>query len=151
MKLDYSIQPDPEKTSKALGKELRISRKHAHEIATAIKGMKLDTARKFLEDVSVLKRAVPYKRYVKNIPHRRGMCTGRYPQKAAKEFLKVLKNIESNATYKGLDSENMRITHIATKKGHTFRGSFPRAQGRATPKNHETVSVEVIIEAMEAQ
>jgi large subunit ribosomal protein L22 len=146
MKLDYSIQPDPEKTSKALGKELRISRKHAHEIATAIKGMKLDTARKFLEDVSVLKRAVPYKRYVKNIPHRKGMCTGRYPQKAAKEFLKVLKNIESNAIYKGFDSENMKITHIATKKGHTFRGSFPRAQGRATPKNHETVSVEVIME-----
>jgi large subunit ribosomal protein L22 len=146
MKLDYSIQPDPEKTSKALGKELRISRKHAHEIATAIKGMKLDTARKFLEDVSVLKRAVPYRRYVKNIPHRKGMCTGRYPQKAAKEFLKLLKNIESNATYKGLDPEDMRITHIATKKGHTFRGSFPRAQGRATPKNHETVSVEVIME-----
>ncbi len=147
MKLNYSIEPVAEKTSKALGKELHISRKHAHEIASAIKGMKLENAREFLEDVAALKRAVPYKRYTRNVPHRKGMCTGRYPQKAAKEFLRVLKNAESNATYKGLDSENLRITHVATKKGHTFRGSFPRAQGRATPKMHETVSVEMIVEA----
>ncbi len=147
MKLNYSTEPDPEKTSKAIGKELHISKKHAHEISSAIKGMKVDTARGFLENVTVLKQAVPYKRYTRNVPHRRGMCTGRYPQKAAKEFLKVLQNAENNAKYKGLDAENMRITHVATKTGHTFRGSFPRAQGRATPKNHETVSVEVILEA----
>ncbi len=147
MKLNYSIEPEPEKTSKALGKELHISKKHAHEIASAIKGMKLNKARGFLEDVSELKQAVPYKRYTRNIPHRKGMCTGRYPQKAAKEFLRVLKNAESNATYKGLDPENMRITHIATKKGHTYMGQFKRAQGRASPKNHETVSVEMILEA----
>jgi large subunit ribosomal protein L22 len=147
MKLNYSIEPEPEKTSKALGKELHISKKHAHEIASAIKGMKLNKARVFLENVSELKQAVPYKRFTRNIPHRKGMCTGRYPQKAAKEFLKVLKNVESNATYKGLDPENMRITHIATKKGHTYMGQFRRAQGRASPKNHETVSVEMILEA----
>lgn len=147
MKLNYSIEPEPEKTSKALGKELHISKKHAHEIASAIKGMKLNKARVFLENVSELKQAVPYKRFTRNIPHRKGMCTGRYPQKAAKEFLKVLKNVESNATYKGLDPENMRITHVATKKGHTYMGQFRRAQGRASPKNHETVSVEMILEA----
>ncbi|MCZ7382061.1 MAG: 50S ribosomal protein L22 [Candidatus Methanoperedens sp.] len=147
MKLNYSIEPEPEKTSKALGKELHISKKHAHEIASAIKGMKLNKARVFLENVSELKQAVPYKRFTRNIPHRKGMCTGRYPQKAAKEFLRVLKNVESNATYKGLDPENMRITHIATKKGHTYMGQFRRAQGRASPKNHETVSVEMILEA----
>jgi len=147
MKLNYSIEPEPEKTSKALGKELHISKKHAHEIASAIKGMKLTKARVFLENVSELKQAVPYKRFTRNIPHRKGMCTGRYPQKAAKEFLRVLKNVESNATYKGLDPENMRITHVATKKGHTYMGQFRRAQGRASPKNHETVSVEMILEA----
>src|SRR5574341_2682461 len=146
MKLNYSIEPDPKKTSKAIGKELHISRKHAHKISSEIKVMKVEAAREFLEDVSALKRAVPYRRYKRNIPHRKGMCTGRYPQKAAKEFLRVLQNAENNATYKGLDSENMRVSHIATKTGHTFRGIFPRAQGRATPKNHETVSVEMVLE-----
>ncbi len=147
MKLNYSIKVDAEKTSKAMGKELHISKKHAYEIARKIKGMKLEKARGFLEDVAELKKAVPYKRYTRNIPHRKGMCTGRYPQKAAKEFLRVLKNAESNATYKGLDTENLRITHVETKKGHSFRGAFPRAQGRATPKVHETVSVEMVMEA----
>lgn len=147
MKLNYSIEPEPEKTSKAMGKELHISKKHAHEIASTLTGMKLNAARGFLENVVELKQAVPYKRYTRNVPHRKGMCTGRYPQKAAKEFLKVLKNAESNATYKGLDSENLKITHIATKTGHTFMGQFPRAQGRATPKRHETVSIEMIVEA----
>lgn len=147
MKLNYSIQPEPEKTSKAIGKELHISKKHAHEISSAIKGMKVDIARGFLEGVTELTQAVPYKRYVKDVPHKRGMCTGRYPQKAAKEFLKVLLNAENNARYKGLESDNLRIKLVNTKTGHTFRGSFPRAQGRATPKNHETVSVEMILEA----
>ncbi|MDO9097049.1 MAG: 50S ribosomal protein L22 [Candidatus Methanoperedens sp.] len=147
MKLNYSIEPQPEKTSKAMGKELHISKKHAHEIASAITGMKVNTARGFLEDVTALKQAVPYKRFTRNIPHRKGMCTGRYPQKAAKEFLRVLKNAESNATYKGLDSENLKITHVATKTGHTYMGQFKRAQGRASPKRHETVSVEMIVEA----
>ncbi len=147
MKLNYSTEPEPEKTSKAIGKELHISKKHAHEISSAIRGMKLDTARGFLKGVTELKQAVPYKRYTCNVPHRRGMCTGRYPQKAAKEFLKVLLNAENNAKYKGLDSENLKITHVVTKTGHTYRGSMPRAQGRATPKNHETVSVEMILEA----
>ncbi|VVB91347.1 50S ribosomal protein L22 [uncultured archaeon] len=147
MKLNYSIESNPEKTSKAMGKELHISRKHAHEISSALTGMKVNTARGFLENVVLLKQAVPYKRHVMSVPHRRGMCTGRYPQKAAKEFLKVLQNAENNAKYKGLDADKMKITHVETKKGHTFRGSMPRAQGRATPKNHETVSVEMILEA----
>ncbi len=147
MKLNYSIESNPEKTSKAIGKELHISRKQAHEISSKIKGMKVNTARSFLENVVLLKQAVPYKRYVRNVPHRRGMCTGRYPQKAAKEFLKVLLNAQNNARYKGLESDNLRIMLVNTKKGHTFRGSMPRAQGRATPKKHETVSVEMILEA----
>jgi len=86
-----------------------------------IESMKVDTARGFLEGVTELKQAVPYKRYTSNVPHRRGMCTGRYPQKAAKEFLKVLLNAENNAKYKGLDSENLKITHVVTKTGHTFQ------------------------------
>lgn len=146
MKLNYSIQPEPDKTSKAIGKELHISKKHAHEISSAIKGMKVNIARGFLENVVLLKQAVPYKRYVKDVPHKRGMCTGRYPQKASKEFLKVLQNAENNAKYKGLDPDNLKIKLVNTKMGHTFRGSMPRAQGRATPKNHETVSIEMILE-----
>lgn len=148
MKLNYSVQSDPENTSKAMGRELHISRKHAYEISKAIKGKKVEAARTFLENVSVLKQAVPFKRYKRSVAHKKGMSAGRYPQKAAKEMLKLLTNAESNATYKGLDPESMKIKHVVTKKGHTFRGIFPRAQGRSSPKRHETVSVEMILEAL---
>lgn len=108
--------------------------------------MKVKEARTFLENVALLKQAVPFKRFNRDVPHRKGMCAGRYPVKAVKEFLGVLENAEGNAVYQGLDPEKMRISHIATKKGNTFRGIFARAQGRATPKKGETVSVEMVLE-----
>ena len=50
-----------------------------------------------------------------------------------------------NAEYKGLESENLKIYHAGTLKGRTIRGWMPRAMGRATPKNTETVSVEMVL------
>ena len=70
---------------------------------------------------------------------------GRFPEKAAKAVLIVLDNALANAEYKGMESEKMRIFHAGTKKGRTIRGWMPRAMGRATPKNTETVSVEMVL------
>ena len=69
----------------------------------------------------------------------------RYPQKAAKAVLMVLENAMANAEYKGMESDNLRIYHAGTLKGRTIRGWMPRAMGRATPKNTETVSVEMVL------
>jgi large subunit ribosomal protein L22 len=145
-RVGYSMELNPETTAKAMGYELHISRKHAREICKAINSMRTAKAKEFLERVVVLKQAVPYKRYKRNVGHKRGMAAGRYPQKAAREFLKLLRNAESNARYKGLEPENMRIAHISAKKGRVFHGAFPRAMGRATPKYHETVSIEMILD-----
>jgi len=128
--------------------ELHISPKHAREICRTLRGMKADSARSYLEDVIALKRPVPFKRYRRNVAHRHGLVgadAGRYPEKAAKEVLVVLENALANAEYKGLESEKMRIYHAGTLKGRTIRGWMPRAMGRATPKNTETVSVEMIL------
>ena len=74
--------------------------------------MKVAEARKFLEDVVALKQAVPFKRHHDGTGHRKGpMAAGRYPVNASKEILKILKNAESNAEYKGLEPANMYITH----------------------------------------
>jgi large subunit ribosomal protein L22 len=74
-----------------------------------------------------------------------GADAGRYPEKAAKAVLVVLENALANAEYKGMEAEKMRIYHAGTHKGRTIRGWMPRAMGRATPKNTETVSVEMIL------
>lgn len=103
-RINYSINADPENTSKAMGSELHISPKKSREVCCKIKGMKASEARKFLEDVIAMKQAVPFKRHSEGAGHRKGpMAGGRYPVSASKEILKVLKNAESNAEYKVLN------------------------------------------------
>jgi large subunit ribosomal protein L22 len=128
--------------------ELHISPKHAREICRTLRGMRANLARAFLEDVIALKKPVPFKRYRRNVAHRHGLVgwdAGRYPEKAAKAVLVVLDNALANAEYKGMESDKMRIYHAGTLKGRTIRGWMPRAMGRATPKNTETVSVEMVL------
>ena len=149
-RIQYSIQTDPETSCKAMGHELHISPRHAREICRAIKGMRTDRAEHYLENVVALKQAVPFKRHNDGMGHRRGpMATGRYPQKAAQEMIKILKNALANGEYKGLDTERMKISHIATKKGRVIRGFMPRARGRSTPKNTETVNIEMILKEVQ--
>lgn len=147
----YSIKDiDPEKTAKAYGFELHCSPKASMNIARELKGMKLPDAKKYLEEVIALKRAVPFKRYNKTVSHRKGgMGPGRYPQKAAKCILKVLENAENNAEYKGLDPDSMVIKHVSAYKGRELEGYMPRAFGRATPKNEQTTNIEIILEEVE--
>jgi large subunit ribosomal protein L22 len=131
-----------------MGMELHISPKHAREICRTLRGMRAKLARAYLEDVIALKRAIPFKRYRRNVAHRHGLVgwdAGRYPEKAAKAVLNVLDNALANAEYKGMESDKMRIFHAGTKKGRTIQGWMPRAMGRATPKNTETVSVEMVL------
>ena len=146
-RLNYSLTPAG-RSSRAMGMELHISPKHAREICRTLRGMRAEKAHAYLEDVIALKRSVPFKRYSRNVAHRHdlvGWDAGRYPEKAAKAVLVVLKNALANAEYKGLESEKLRIYHAGTKKGRTIQGWMPRAMGRATPKNTETVSVEMIL------
>ncbi len=142
-------EADEERTSKAMRSEMHISPKHAFEICREIRGKMVKDAKAYLEDVIRMKRSVPFKRHKRKVGHRSdlvGWYAGRYPVKAASEILKLVRDAESNAVYKDLEPERMRIKHIATKKGRTIRGFIPRAMGRATPKNTETVTVEIILE-----
>lgn len=134
-----------EPCAKAYGKELRISPKDALEICRAIRGMKLAEAKKFLEEVKKRRRAVPYRKHKKKLAHKAGIGPGAYPVKAATEILKVLKNAEENAKYKGLDEEKLVIVHASAYKGITIPGIMPRAFGRATPANTPLTNVEIIL------
>lgn len=148
-KINYAFTDDDKaKTAKALGRSLKISPKHAVEICNKIRGMKLEKAQAYLEDVMEMKTAVPFKKHNKKVGHRRGIGgwpTGRYPVKAAKQILDILKNAEANAEYKGLDTENLKIMHISSHKGYVIRGWTPRAFGRASPFNTPTTHVQIIL------
>ncbi|WP_309491918.1 50S ribosomal protein L22 [Candidatus Hecatella orcuttiae] len=142
----YSIKElDKAKTAIASGRDLRISPKAAREICASIRKMRLEHAKKFLEEVIQGKRAVPYKRHKKEVPHRRGLQgwhAGRYPQKASRELLRVLKALEANAVEKGLDPERLRIVHAAAQRAMKIRKYIPRAFGRSSPYFQQLTHVE---------
>lgn len=127
-------------------REKGISHKHAREVAVAIKGMPIEKARDYLQAVTHKDRAVAFRRFKNQVGHRSdpGMMSGRYPQKAAHEFIKVIDNLESNAEYKGMDLDRLRIINATVHKGVSVKRFIPRAMGRATPKNNILTHVELV-------
>ena len=143
------MEVDPDKTAKAYGFELHCSPKDSKNIARAIRGMELESAKTYLEDIVAQKKALPAIFHKRKVAHRRGVGPGSYPQKAARYILKILKNAENNAEYKGFDVEHMRIVHVTAYRGRVTKGFMPRAHGRATDWNRKTTNIEIIIEEVE--
>ena len=146
---EYSTSVDPEKSAKAYGYELHCSPKDSMNLAYALKGMKTEKAKAYLNDIIAMKRPLPAVFHNRKRAHQKGIGPGSFPQKAARYMLKILENAENNAEYKGFDVENMKIIHIATYRGRTIRGVMPRAHGRATDKNKLTTNIEIVIEEAE--
>ena len=132
--------------------DVPVHPKVMREVAAAIKGMKLQDAKRFLRNVIAKKEAVPFRRAHGKQAHRRGLADkwkwpiGRYPVKASKYMLKLLDNVENNAANKQLDVERLKIIHVAAHKGVTLKRWMPRAFGRATPKNRVHSHVEIVVE-----
>lgn len=116
MAYKYSTQTT-DTCAKAVGIALPISRKASVNICRYIKGMNVQDAKELLEDVIELRQAIPYTRYNKDTPHRRGMAAGRYPVKACTHILALLKSAEANAQFKGLSTANLIIKHASAQPG----------------------------------
>ncbi len=144
---DYAFQKfDSTRHVRASIREKKISHKHAREVATALKGLTIEKARDYMISVIAKDRAVPFRRFKNQVGHRSdpGMMSGRYPEKTAKEFLKLLDNLESNAEYKGMDIDRLKIINATAHKGVVIKRFIPRAQGRATDKNDVLTHVELV-------
>ena len=151
-KWGYSILTealDPEKTAKASGREIKVSRKHAREVCKAVKGMTLKNAKQYLRDVIDKKKPVPLTRYNKKVGHRHGLVksfSGRYPIKAAAKILIVIEGAEANAENKGLDTDRLRILHAAAYPGTKIKRFMPRAHGRTSPKFETLTHIEIVLD-----
>lgn len=153
---DYSYSFQKYEKSRHVRASIRdksFSHKHAREIAMAINNKSIEKAREFLEDVLVKKIAVPFRRHNNEVAHRSnirdGFSAGRYPHKSTSEFLKLLDNLESNAEYKGMDLDRLKIISVVVHQGTKLKRFTPRAMGRASPKYDTLVHVEVV--AMEGR
>ncbi len=152
-RIAYSQNPAGENTARGKVNEAPISPKHAVEIASFLRGKKLDEAEAYLNDVVALKKAIPFKRFNRNVPHRKGLVgwdAGRFPQKAGRVYLRLINSVRKNAEYDGLETDKLRIIHVTANRGVRRRSFMPRAMGRATPKDRDTVNIEMIVREQEA-
>lgn len=147
MEIDYAYNPREEekvKIVRAMGRDLNISLKNAVIVCERIKGMQLQKAKNLLNDVILLRKAIPFGRFKKNIAHKKGLkkdTIAKYPKKAAFEILKILNNLEKNSEYKGLNSEKLRIINAVTLKGISRVKRKPR--GRYQRRVTQLVNIQI--------
>ncbi len=90
------------------GKNLSISKKHGLAICKFISKKKIEEAIRDLEKVVKLKIPIPMRG---EIPHKKGkgIMSARYPIKASRIIIKLLKGLNANAFVKNIEIENYRI------------------------------------------
>jgi large subunit ribosomal protein L17e len=155
-RLKYSKEPDNPATScKARGSDLRVHYKNTRETAAAIRGMKLRRAQKFLKNVMEYKETVPFRRHNGGVGRSaqakmHKTCTqSRWPIKSCEFLLNLLKNAESNAELKGLDIDNLYISHIQVQRAQKGRRRTYRAHGRINPYMSSPCHIEIILSQKE--
>jgi len=146
------------KSCKASGSDLRVHFKNTCVTSDAIRHMSLKKAKGYLEAVLKKTQAVPFRYFngcvgrhaqAKCAPHSGKMHSGatqcRWPTKSAKFLLHLLKNAESNAEVKGLDTEALEISHIQVNRAQKQRRRTYRAHGRTNPYMSSPSHIELIL------
>lgn len=126
-------------TAKARAMNLPVSTKHCIELSRNLRYKTTVEAKKLMEEVLSYKKALPFYRFVHDIGHRQGVGSGRYPQKATKEFMHLVKAVEANAQAKGMNIANLKIIKILAN-----RAAVPRTgnrQRRGTKRTHLEIEV----------
>lgn len=124
------VQTKPKiKKTKAIvnSSNIPISTKHSKAVCKFIKGKKIENAINDLEKVIVQKKPVPMKG---EIPHQKGIMSGRYPKKAAQHFIKLLKSLSANANLHEI--ENPIIKEAIANIGSRPYGKFGRVRRKRT-------------------
>ena len=143
---------NPTKSCKARGSDLRVHFKNTRESALAIKNMQLDKAKSYLEAVLEHRRAIPFHRFcggvgrtaqAKNTDSTNGQA--RWPKKSCEFLLGLLKNAESNAEVKGLDTDALVISHIQVNQAQKQRRRTYCAHGRINPYMSSPCHVELVL------
>ena len=137
-----------------MGVDLRVHFKNTYESAQAIKGLSLSAAQTYLENVLEKKQCIPFRKFkgcISRTPQAKAFKTtqGRWPVKSCKVLLGLLKNAESNAEFKNLDTENLVIKHIQVSAAQQGRRRTYRAHGRIGPYMSCPSHIEMILEEKE--
>jgi len=147
----YSCDPEnATKSAKARGSHLRVHFKNTRETAKTLKKMHLRRAVAFLKNVISKKECVPFRRFTGGVGRcaqakHWGATQGRWPKKSAEFLLQMLKNAESNAEFKGLDTDHLVIEHIQVNRAPKMRRRTYRAHGRINAYMSSPCHIEIIL------
>merc|ERR1712066_1152389 len=100
------------------------------------------------------KQCVPFRKYtgcIGRTPQAKAfkMSQGRWPVKSAKIVLDLLRNAESNAEFKNLDTDNLVIQHVQVNAAQQGRRRTYRAHGRINAYMSSPCHVEMILQEKE--
>ena len=145
-RMKYAFTDFDESTATAYGRNLDISIKTSINVCKAIRGMDVQKALAYLDDVALVKRAIPYTRFTDGVGHRRGnMAAGRFPVKASIAIANTIRSAVANAANKGL-AEDLNIIHICAHKAAT-----PLHQGRQRRRSMKRTHIEVALKEVEVK
>lgn len=132
-----------EKIAIASKDSVPISRKSSVEISSFLRGRNTDKAKNILKRVIEKKEAIPFKRYKRDIAHKKGkMAAGKYPVKASKYFLELIELVESNARQKGLVSP-FKIIHLLSNQG-SKTWHYGKYRRRTAKRTHLEIKIQEI-------
>ena len=126
----YSAVIEGDNVARAKANELPVSPKHSIEIARFIRGMTTAEAKAYLADVVEKKKAIPFKRFKRNVAHQRGLtgwAAGRYPVKAAEAYIRLL--IQSRRTPSIGPMPRISGSTMSPPTGAAFSGILPTCDG----------------------
>jgi len=147
--MKYVIETDKKKSARATSVNTPISPRDALELVRTLKGMKLESAKDYLERVISKKSAVPYRKFLDSVSHKKGVGPGRYPIKAAKYVLETVTNAENNAEFKQLDSEKLVIKSAVAQPASPIKYYTYKAFGSSGKFYRERVHIQIVLEEME--
>jgi large subunit ribosomal protein L22 len=133
-----------ETMARAVAVSVSISTKHCIEISNRLRGKKLSTAKRILNDAVDMKKAISFTRFNKGLGHKKAVGPGRFVVKAAGEVLRLLESCEANAQQKGLNTNSLKIIHI-----NTNYASRPWHYGRQRRRRTKRSHIEVVMQEME--
>ncbi len=145
----YSTDFERENFACARMEGTNASFKDLAEVCGRIRGKNAEWALGFLELAAEGKIPVLYKRHNKRLGHRRelGGQRGRYPKKAAKAVLKVLKSALANGITRGMGA-GYQIAHASANKKNSYGRVAPK--GRWARSDYETSRIEILLKPLEA-
>ena len=139
---NYALKAyNKENMARAFGRSLPISFKQSIEICNFIRDKDLNYVKNVLSRIIEHKQAVPFKRFNRDVGHKKKIAAGRYPKKASAEILSLINSVEANAQFKGLNTANLVVKHISANKA-----SNTMHFGRKRSRRAKRTNIEIVVE-----